>query len=453
MTSLLCLHFAGVVLSYSLQLAMAYGTCRLLNCLLSKPQQRFFLWMVFLLGSGTYWLGLIWSEVRALPRAAAGSSRFPAGAGPGWLHPLLIPPNWSPGVLIACQAAALAYVCAVVLLIGLAGWRHLQLRWLLRRGMEPSAALASLFQAICRDFKSSRCRLLVLPGLRSPATACWWRPRILLPEICEELGPTSQLTDVLHHELVHVARHDYLWAGISDLICRLLFFHPAVWQARKHLRLEGELACDMAVVEARPCQRADYADSLAYFVRLRMLEEGASVGVDFAASASTLGLRIRAILAPPQPLSRWKQTSQMIAALTLVSAAALLLPALNVLLDFAHPAEPETVSQPQTLPPAPTVRHRHPRLTAAREARPALGSDSLTTLRVQPLVRETSVYGLTATTYGGSEAEPADVSAPRWSDSGPPVRTVSSIVQVAIRQIPVGRSPHPRDRDHDGDER
>ena len=136
---------------------------------------------------------------------------------------------------------------------------------------------------------------MVLPGLKSPATAGWWNPRILLPEVCEQIGPTPQVADVLCHELVHVARRDYLWAGLSDLICCLLFFHPAVWKARKAMVLQGELACDLAVLETRSGDRADYADSLTYFVRLRMLQDGFSLGVDFAASAS-LGLRIRTIL-------------------------------------------------------------------------------------------------------------------------------------------------------------
>jgi hypothetical protein len=448
----ICLHLAGSFLTYFLQVAVAYGVCLLLCRLLRKPQQRFLLWLCFLLGSGTYWLGLIWSEIRLFSVAPGESNAPPAGAVHNWLHPFLIPPSWSHSIVVGGQLLAPGYLAAVFLLLGLAGWRHLQLRLVLRRGIEPSEALDRLFRATCRDFKVPRSRLLVLPGLQSPATACWWRPRVLLPEVCEELGPTPQLADVLYHELVHVSRRDYLWAGISDLICRLLFFHPAAWQARKRMQLEGELACDMTVVEARPGQRVDYADSLAYFVRLRMLQEGTSVGVDFAASASTLGIRIRTILAPPEPLPWWKRTSQMLAAMTLVSATALLLPMVNILLDFARPNLAEAASLAQVPPRAP-VRHRSIRRTHSKaNAAPASSpQDSLTNLRVQPLVRETPAYTLTATANSRPDAAPGDMDKIAWNESSQPVRTVSSVVLTTIRQIPAG-IPRGRDRDHDHDD-
>ena len=87
----LLLHFAGIFLSYSLQIGVAYASCILLSRLLRRPQQRFLLWLTFLLGAGTYWLGLVWSEVRALNLAPAGSAGAPAGGAAGWLHPVLIP--------------------------------------------------------------------------------------------------------------------------------------------------------------------------------------------------------------------------------------------------------------------------------------------------------------------------------------------------------------------------
>jgi beta-lactamase regulating signal transducer with metallopeptidase domain len=234
----LSLHFAAIFLSYFLKVAAAYLVCRLLNRLLREPRQRFVMWAVFLLGAGTYWLELIWSQIRASPstaEAVAGTmGRFGATAAS---HSFLVPLGWRHAILITGQVLGLAYGSAALLLIAVAALQHLRLRLLLRRAMEPSAALAGLFRETCRDFAVSRARLVVLPGLRSPATACWWNPRILLPEGCEELGPTPQVADVLAHELVHVARRIYFWAGVSDLVSRLLFFHPAVWSARKWMCL------------------------------------------------------------------------------------------------------------------------------------------------------------------------------------------------------------------------
>ena len=313
MSAELCLHFAAIFLSYFLRVTVAFGACWMLNRLLAKPRQRFIVWMAFLIGSTAYWLELIVSEIREIGfrTVEVTSAKVPAPAVP---HSFLLPVAWGHNILIAVQSLGVVYVFVSLTLIVIMAWKHLRMRVLLRHVIEPSPALNALFLDISRDMHLSRSRifrtkLLVLPGLASPATAGWWNPRILLPEVCEQIGPTPQVADVLSHELVHVARRDYLWAGLSDVICCLLFFHPAAWKASKAMALQGELACDQEVLEKRPGDRADYAGSLTYFVRLRMLQEGFSLGVDFAASAS-LGLRIRTILTTPQPVVWWKGWSR-----------------------------------------------------------------------------------------------------------------------------------------------
>lgn len=454
MAPALYLHFTGVFLSYSLRVGVAYMACCFLARLLHKPQQRFLLWMVFLLGAGTYWLGMIWVELREAspsPSATVGNS---AGSVPVLSHSFQVPLAWGGGVLLAGEILGLAYLLAVVLLLCAAAWRHIALRLLLRRALEPSRPLARLFQETCRDFRVSRSRLLVLPGLRSPATAYWWNPRILLPEVCEGLGPTPQLADALYHELVHVARRDYLWSTLSDLICRILFFHPAAWQARKRLQLQSELACDLAVVEARPGHRADYADSLAYFVRLGMLHESASAGVEFAAPVSSLSTRIRAILATPQPISWWKAAARATAGLALVAAFGVLSPALDVDLDFQNPDPVQAAPEAQSTAPAARTRNMRRAARAHAPQQPqstdVRDRDSLTGLRVQPRVAETPAYSLTAGTGSRPDSEPDELDNRGWSEPNPAPRSVSSVVFSTVNQILVGRIPHGRDHDHDG---
>ncbi|HSK45563.1 MAG TPA: M56 family metallopeptidase, partial [Candidatus Binatia bacterium] len=293
--------------------------------------------------------------------------------------------------------------------------------------------------------------LLVLPGLKSPATAGWWNPRILLPEVCEQIGPTQQVADVLCHELVHVARRDYLWAGITDLICCLLFFHPAAWKAREAMVLQGELACDLAVLETRPGDRADYADSLTYFVRLRMLQEGFSLGIDFAASTS-LGLRVRTILTTPKPTPWWKGWSRAAAGLSLTATFGVLAPFLALSLGFAEPLVGSVLNQPPVK--AVAERPRNSRHLSHPTANQDVPKNSLTGLRTQSYVPETSAYSMTsssssvATSSGSSTAEQES---PAWRENRPAVQhpSVSSVVrstlgEIATRGIHVGRG---RDRD------
>ncbi|HEY6271757.1 MAG TPA: hypothetical protein VIX19_07160, partial [Terriglobales bacterium] len=137
-----CLHFAGIVLSYFLKVAAAYLACWLLNRLLRRPQQRFLMWMVLLQGAGTYWLTLIFRELRALPWLMAGSDGAAPGTSPAATHSFVVPLAWSHAILIAAQVLGWAYGLAAVLLMGVAMWRHLRLRLPLRQATEPSDALA-----------------------------------------------------------------------------------------------------------------------------------------------------------------------------------------------------------------------------------------------------------------------------------------------------------------------
>jgi BlaR1 peptidase M56 len=288
-----------------------------------------------------------------------------------------------------------------------------------------------------------------LPGLKSPATAGWWDPRILLPEVCEKIGPTPQVADVLCHELIHVGRRDYFWLGISDLICCLLFFHPAVWQAKRAMVVQGELACDLAVLETRPGDRADYADSLTYFVRLRMLQEGFTLGVDFAASTS-LGLRIRTILSSPQPIPWWKRLSRMTTGLAAVATLGIMAPAMTVAMGFVEPiAHQNSISRakPGRAEPARDARHL-PKQVSSHFAT----QDSLTTLRTRPYVAETPVFTMTSSSGTRSASERADEQSPAWRESSPSIQypSISSVVRSTLGEIAV-RGTH-GGHDHDKDD-
>lgn len=446
MTPEVCLHFAAIFLNYLLRVAVAYLACWMLNRLLRKPGQRFAVWVMFLLGSGAYWLGLIFTEWNAWSNAT-GFGFHSAGQAAGVAHSLTVPLAWSRQISIAVQAVGLAYAAAALLMIVLTAVKHVRLRLLLQRAIEPSHALQHLFGEICRERGVSRAKLFILPGLKSPATAGWWNPRILLPEVCEELGPTPQVADVLCHELAHVQRRDYFWAGLSELVCCLLFFHPAAWEARKRMVLQAELACDLAVLEARPRNRADYADSLTYFVRLRMLQEGFSLGVDFAASTS-LGLRIRTILAAPVAVPWWKRFSQMTAGVALLGAMGALAPALSIPLSFAAPG-PEQASTPKPAQaPAEHARTVRRTLTSHRATAGTATPDTLTTLRTQAYVPETSAYTMRSGSDSRPGSESGEQDSPAWRETPPAIQhpSVSSVIRSTLGEIAIRRGTH-RDRD------
>jgi beta-lactamase regulating signal transducer with metallopeptidase domain len=441
MTSDLSLYFAGIFLSFILQVAAGYVACSLLSRALTRPRQRFAVWMCFLAASGAYWIGLaVWSARVFLSPAAGGGelASGAAGSSPMALS-YVVPLAWSSSVLVVSKVVVAVYVVVVALLMFSFLWRRLRLRLVLRHGRPAPNSLLPLLEPACRDLGLSPCELVVLPGITSPATVGWLRPKILLPAVCEEMGPTPRLADVLQHELAHVARRDYLWAGLTDLLCQMLFFHPAVWHAKKRMFFERELACDCAVIEGRPDRRADYADSLAFFVRLRMLEERGAVGLDFAASTSSLGKRVRFILAGPPSLPWWKRASRQAAGLAVMGVFAVVLPATTVFLAFAKPVSAAIPSQPHT-----PVKH-----LAVRKLRPNPAPDSTPVQkisRIQALdaVSEPQTYRLNEA--GGVAGSDDRGALDRWSEQNPSVShpSVSDVVRDAVTIM----RPGP-DRDHD----
>lgn len=452
MSAEVCLHFAATFLNYFLKVTAAFFACWILTRLLSHARQRFILWMVFLTGSAAYWLELVVSQIWDAGIRPAEVANSPVSA-PVATHSFLLPMAWGHNLLIAIEGLGAIYILVSLTMMGITAWKHLRMRALLRYAIEPSASLHGLFVDISRDLRLSHSRishtrLMVLPGLKSPATAGWWNPRILLPEICEELGPTPQVADVVCHEVVHVARRDYLWAGLSDVMCCVLFFHPAVWKARKAMALQGELACDSAVLETRPGDRADYADSLTYFVRLRMLQDGFSLGVDFAASTS-LGLRVRTILKTPQPVAWWKTCSRAAAGMSLVAAFGILAPSIALSLGFAEPFVERVSEQSPVRVTAGNSRiSRHtPRRTTVQEA----PKDSLTTLRTRPYVPESPAYTMTSGPSRPADSTPSEVDSPAWREPQPTMQypSVSSVVRATLGEIAARSTRGGRGRDRD----
>lgn len=486
------LQFAGIILSYILRVAAGFLVCLCLCRILRRPDLRFRVWLGFLLVSGLCWLALLGSAVgRLFPRVVADADRASllntsllstSGLGRAVLNAVaapehwMVPIRWSQDVMIAGRTLLGAYLCVVFLLACRKTWVHVRLRRLLQLGTPPPADVAALFETMRREYGVARCELAILPGLSSPATAYWWRPRVVLPEtvlpesaISEEaagLGANPQLASIFCHELAHIRRRDYFWANVVDVICGVLFFHPAVWQARKQMRLERELASDLAVVNARPEVRADYADNLARFVRMRIIQGGISCGVDFAASASILGARIRNILAEPVRVPWWKKLSAAAASAALLLSFLILSPGLSVALDFSRDdfssdafsgdATTRTLAAAQPAAKSSSSMARRAHVAAAvpptagvhRQARPSSDEDSLRQAHTRSYVQETPAYRLTA---GSSSSQ---VGSPNWDSpalsgpspgNGPATRpTVSDSVTRIVLSTVGGIAIHER---------
>lgn len=174
--------------------------------------------------------------------------------------------------------------------------RHDQLRW--------EADLARLAQrfGITREV-----RLRVVHTLKSPITAGWWRPVVLVPASLVGGMPPQLLEALLAHEMAHIKRHDYLVNLLQNVIETLLFYHPAVWWISNRIRIERELiADDVAARQLGEPRRLALALS-----ELEKLQFSNHQLVQ-AANGGNLMMRIQHLLRPAPQAMNWKAAVAML---------------------------------------------------------------------------------------------------------------------------------------------
>src|SRR5580704_15143534 len=75
-------------------------------------------------------------------------------------------------------------------------------------------------------------------------------PTIVLPFDFRHRYTLQEQALVLAHERMHLSRHDHLANFGVAVVRSLLWFHPLVHLANRAFRIDQELACDAAVLEA-----------------------------------------------------------------------------------------------------------------------------------------------------------------------------------------------------------
>ncbi|HBL27006.1 MAG TPA: hypothetical protein DD490_09245, partial [Acidobacteria bacterium] len=169
-----------------------------------------------------------------------------------WLAPLAslgkgTSGDWSPervvpGVLVLGAAVRLAWLGLG--LVSLRVWR---------RNAVP-AVLAPETAALAQRL-AARASLLVSPRVGSPVTFGWRRPVVLLPAGFAALPPEAQ-RGIVCHELLHVRRHDWLFALGEEVARALLWFHPAAWMLLARIALSREQVVDREAVRLTGSRRA-----------------------------------------------------------------------------------------------------------------------------------------------------------------------------------------------------
>ena len=181
-------------------------------------------------------------------------------------------------------------------------------------------------------------------------------PVIVLPASSDE-WTVERREAVLMHEFAHISRGDLTMNTISHVARALYWFHPLAWLAAYRLRVEGERACDDAVLRSGALA-SDYAEHLLSIVR-SVGSTVPSVALAMARRSDFEG-RLLAILEPGVP--RGKLTRLRAAGL-----AALFLGAVAPLAAMA-PATPQQETLAQTESSVAPVTPVAPRASAAPAA-------------------------------------------------------------------------------------
>ena len=105
-------------------------------------------------------------------------------------------------------------------------------------------------------------RVLAADPSIGPALVGVFRPRLVLPADFETRFDAQERALILAHEEVHrVSGHTVVNALVELARC-VSWFNPLVHLAANRIRTDQELACDAAVIAARPSERLAYARAL-----------------------------------------------------------------------------------------------------------------------------------------------------------------------------------------------
>jgi TonB family protein len=134
--------------------------------------------------------------------------------------------------------------------------------WRLRRYRRNAINLHPVSPALI----AAQERLATFPDIRlsseigSPVTFGLTQPVVLLPPSFLDLDEGSQQA-IAVHELMHVARGDWMFSISEEIIRSIFWFHPAIWWLLAQIQLTREQVVDRATVEFT-LSREQYLEAL-----------------------------------------------------------------------------------------------------------------------------------------------------------------------------------------------
>lgn len=263
----------------------------LLSWLDANAAQVFNLWSAMQLQTAVFIL-LVWLVERALPREwATPRLRYllwstvllkavipPVLALPG-VEALsisafaLAPVEATPGVALPAASPGFPYALVLMLavaasslaLAAIAGWRAMDLRFLLRRAVPFTDLPAGDWPPV---YVSDRIPSPLATGIRSPRI-------YITPAIAA--ASRDILLAVLQHERAHIRRRDGIMVVVQTFVQILYVLNPLMWMANLRIFRYRELICDEEAIAAAGTRPQDYGRLLVDFAEAqpaRILQTG-----------------------------------------------------------------------------------------------------------------------------------------------------------------------------------
>jgi beta-lactamase regulating signal transducer with metallopeptidase domain len=231
----------------------------------------------------------------------------------------------------------------------------IHLRRLSRRAIpiDTTPELAPLLRAGRRS-----AQLCLSSEVDRPSVAGFFTPRILLPATLLAKLSTTELEQIVLHEMEHLKRHDD-WINLAQKLALAIFpLNPALLFVERRLCLERELACDDGVLRATTATRSNarkaYATCLANLAEHSLVRRSASLALAAWSRRSELATRVHRILfrpATPMPRRQTAMATSLIAFVLLGGAATLAhAPQLVSFTPTAEPTLADAAQQPLTAP-------------------------------------------------------------------------------------------------------
>ena len=211
-----------------------------------------------------------------------------------------------------------------------------------------------------------RVRVVCSASVPVPITAGVFNPLIILPAQLLSDGDQEILFSAIGHELVHIARRDYLLNLVYELIYLPVSFHPAAAVLRRRIKQTRELCCDELVAKKLLAPEV-YARSLVRLIGsvplARLLAPDTTIGIT---DADILEVRIMSLLRTSK-ISTRRKTLSLIAACLLLAAPCVAAASFALHFDIDSPKPAMNQQQDQHREAAQKMERAREELQRARE--------------------------------------------------------------------------------------